>query len=108
MQVFGNLRQRANTCLHKNLKADPVPENGVHFKGGKMILEFSDNNYIDVDDIRALRKMKASDGSETGVVFVGGQKMAVSIPDFKVIEKAYKWVNNEIYKYDHKKFKGDE
>lgn len=59
-----------------------------------MILEFNERQYINVEQIDALRWFAPKDGNNGyGIVVIRGQKITVKIEEFDVIEKAYLWYN---------------
>lgn len=70
-----------------------------------MIVEFKKHNYIDINNIMALRWIEPrKEDTGWGVVFVGGQKMAIEADEFDIIEKAFIWQHGySIYDKDLKK-----
>ena len=64
-----------------------------------MVLEFAKHEYIDIDDIKALRWMEEQ---KAGVVVLTGEKVVVRERDrFDVIERAYIY-QNKSYMFDDK------
>ena len=58
-----------------------------------MILEFSEDQYVDIDKIQALRWIKVKE-VEVGIVVLSGDKIAITErEEFDVIKNAYLWAH---------------
>lgn len=71
-----------------------------------MIVEFADNQYVDVDQIQAIRWIKQND-IELGVVVLAGDKIVVTErEEFDAIESAFIWARkSSMFDKDMKKIR---
>jgi hypothetical protein len=55
-----------------------------------MIVEFKKDNFVNVDDITALRWIDR-EAQSGGIVIMGGERIVVDKREFNVIKKAFEW-----------------